>query len=43
MNLERITSPLHPLYKQALELYQIDDRNEYTIELKGKMEKLGIN
>jgi len=23
MNLERITSPLHPLYKQALELYQI--------------------
>ena len=28
---------------EALELYQIDDRNEYTIELKGKMEKLGIN
>ena len=23
MNTERITSPLHPLYKQALELYQI--------------------
>ena len=28
---------------EALELYQIDDRNEYTIELKGKMEKLGIS
>lgn len=35
MNLERITSPLHPMYKRALELYQIsfpfhEQREEFS-------------